>query len=52
MYYFANISAYNNTLNSTFVEILKMYDFINTKNSKITDTKVHKMVHLVCWLAS
>ena len=32
MYHFMNFSAYNNTLYSTFVEILQKYDFRNAKN--------------------
>ena len=48
MYHFVNFSDYNNTLNSTFVEITKtVYIFRNTKKpEKKQKQKVHKMVHL------
>ena len=47
MYHFVNFRAYSKTLNSTYIEILKQYDLRNTENSKITDIKVHKLVHFV-----
>ena len=47
MYPFVNFLAHNNTLNSTFIEILKTVLFQKYQNSKFTDTKVYKMVHLV-----
>ena len=39
MYHFVNFRAPNNTLNSTFIEIVEKYNFINTKNSKIAEIK-------------
>ena len=47
MYRFVNFGAHNNTLNSTFIEILKTVSCEKCQNSKITDIKVHKMAHLV-----
>ena len=48
MCHFVNFSAYDTTQNSTFGEIQKtVFFFRNIENSKITDTKVRKMVHLV-----
>ena len=41
-----NFSADNITLKSTFV-VLKTVNLRNSKNSKITDEKIHKIIHLV-----
>ena len=48
MYHFVNFGAHKNTLDSIFCRNTKNSIISEIqKNSKITDTEVHKIVHLV-----
>ena len=52
MYHFVKLLHHNNTLAVLFAEIPKTVKFLKYQNSKMTDIKDHKIVHLVSYLVS